>query len=175
MRTFDNDVAYVNTFDDSTKLLGTAFPDPDCQVVLLYNPSDAAGIIDFSAGRPVIVDDETLGLLLPTEECSDTLMTEKSRAMSENFKAAIKDADRSYIGGYHQEYHDYVYNIEVEDYHTYFVVHTGIWVHNTNGCFTELSNTSVALKNGQSGNITVQIKTPKPEETARFARCQVNC
>ena len=27
LRTFDNDVAYVNTFDDSTKLLGTAFPD----------------------------------------------------------------------------------------------------------------------------------------------------
>ena len=133
LRTFDNDVAYVSTFEDSAKLLGTAFPNPDCQVVLLYNPSDAAGIIDFSAGRPVIVDDETLGLLLPTEECNDTLMTEKSRAMAENFKAAIKDADRSYIGGYHQEYHDYVYNIEVEDYHTYFVGHTGIWVYNCGG------------------------------------------
>ena len=83
----------------------------------------------FSAGRPVIVDDETLGLLLPTEECSDTLMTEKSRAMSENFKAAIKDADRSYIGGYHQEYHDYVYNIEVEDY-TLILSSYGYLVHN---------------------------------------------
>ena len=145
LRTFDNDVAYVNTFDDSTKLLGTAFPDPDCQVVLLYNPSDAAGIIDFSAGRPVIVDDETLGLLLPTEECSDTLMTEKSRAMSENFKAAIKDADRSYIGGYHQEYHDYVYNIEVEDYHTYFVGHTGIWVHNCAPSTTERAVNAIAV------------------------------
>ena len=145
LRTFDNDVAYVSTFDDSTKLLGTAFPDPDCQVVLLYNPSDAAGIIDFSAGRPVIVDDETLGLLLPTEECSDTLMTEKSRAMSENFKAAIKDADRSYIGGYHQEYHDYVYNIEVEDYHTYFVGHTGIWVHNCAPSTTERAVNALAV------------------------------
>ena len=145
LRTFDNDVAYVSTFDDSTKLLGTAFPDPDCQVVLLYNPSDAAGIIDFSAGRPVIVDDETLGLLLPTEECSDTLMTEKSRAMSENFKAAIKDADRSYIGGYHQEYHDYVYNIEVEDYHTYFVGHTGIWVHNCAPSTTERAVNALAI------------------------------
>ena len=145
LRTFDDILVGVGTFEDSAKLLGTAFPDPDCQVVLLYNPSDAAGIIDFSAGRPVIVDDETLGLLLPTEECSDTLMTEKSRAMSENFKAAIKDADRSYIGGYHQEYHDYVYNIEVEDYHTYFVGHTGIWVHNCAPSTTERTVNSIAV------------------------------
>ncbi|ASP17038.1 transcription-repair coupling factor [Neisseria sp. KEM232] len=145
LRTFDDILVGVGTFEDSAKLLGTAFPDPDCQVVLLYNPSDAAGIIDFSAGRPVIVDDETLGLLLPTEECSDTLMTEKSRAMSENFKAAIKDADRSYIGGYHQEYHDYVYNIEVEDYHTYFVGHTGIWVHNCAPSTTERAVNAIAL------------------------------
>ena len=145
LRTFDDILVGVGTFEDSAKLLGTAFPDPDCQVVLLYNPSDAAGIIDFSAGRPVIVDDETLGLLLPTEECSDTLMTEKSRAMSENFKAAIKDADRSYIGGYHQEYHDYVYNIEVEDYHTYFVGHTGIWVHNCAPSATERAVNSIAV------------------------------
>ena len=133
LRTFGNDVAYVSTFEDSAKLLGTAFPDPDCQVVLLYNPSDAAGIIGFSAGRSVFIYDDNLGPLLPTEECSDTLMTEKSRAMSENFKAAIKDADRSYIGGYHQEYHAYVYNIEVEDTHTYFVGAAGIWVHNCGG------------------------------------------
>ncbi len=31
-------------------------------------------------------------------------------------------------------YVDNVYNIEVEDYHTYFVGHHGIWVHNDN-CF----------------------------------------
>ena len=158
LRTFDNDVAYVNTFDDSTKLLGTAFPDPDCQVVLLYNPSDAAGIIDFSAGRPVIVDDETLGLLLPTEECSDTLMTEKSRAMSENFKAAIKDADRSYIGGYYQEYHDYVYNIEVEDYHTYFVGHTGIWVHNCAPSATERAVNAIAVITESSSTNTSPVR-----------------
>jgi len=27
-------------------------------------------------------------------------------------------------------YEDYLYNIEVEDYHTYFVEKIGLWVHN---------------------------------------------
>ncbi len=34
-------------------------------------------------------------------------------------------------------YETTVYNIEVADTHTYFVGKHGIWVHNTNGCFTE--------------------------------------
>ena len=125
LRTFDNDVAYVSTFEDNIKALGIAYPDPDCQIVLLCNPSDTAGLIDFSAGRPVIVDNDTLGPLLPTEECSNNFMTEKSRVMSERFHFDEM--------GYYQHYHDYVYNIEVEDYHTYFVGATGIWVHNCGG------------------------------------------
>ncbi len=31
----------------------------------------------------------------------------------------------------------FVYNIEVEDFHTYYVDHFGVWVHNTNKCFNE--------------------------------------
>ena len=31
----------------------------------------------------------------------------------------------------------FVYNIEVEDFHTYYVDHFGLWVHNTNKCFNE--------------------------------------
>ena len=31
-------------------------------------------------------------------------------------------------------YTDYVYNIEVEDFHTYYVGKAGIWVHNSNTC-----------------------------------------
>lgn len=137
LRTFDNDVVYVSTFEDNIKALGIAYPDPDCKIVLLCNSSDTAGLIDFSAGRPVIIDNDTLGLLLPTEECSDNFMTEKSRAMSERFHFNEM--------GYYQHYHDYVYNIEVEDYHTYFVGHTGIWVHNCAPSTTERTVNSIAV------------------------------
>ena len=137
LRTFDNDVAYVSTFEDNIKALGIAYPDPDCKIVLLCNSSDTAGLIDFSAGRPVIIDNDTLGLLLPTEECSDNFMTEKSRAMSERFHFNEM--------GYYQHYHDYVYNIEVEDYHTYFVGHTGIWVHNCAPSTTERAVNAIAV------------------------------
>ena len=137
LRTFDNDVAYVSTFEDNIKALGIAYPDPDCQIVLLCNSSDTAGLIDFSAGRPVIIDNDTLGLLLPTEECSDNFMTEKSRVMSERFHFDEM--------GYYQHYHDYVYNIEVEDYHTYFVGHTGIWVHNCAPSATEQAVNAIAV------------------------------
>ena len=38
-----------------------------------------------------------------------------------------------------------VYNIEVEDYHTYYVGHIGVWVHNTN-CGEIKSNQQVVDK-----------------------------
>ena len=144
LRTFDHDVAYVSTYwaEHGLKLLGTAFPDSDCQVVFLYNTSSCAGTIDFSAGRPVIVYNDNLGVLLPTEECSDTLMTPQSRAMSANLLAT---EGKSFGSGYYQDYHDYVYNIEVADTHTYFVGHTGIWVHNCTPAAAGRLNTPIAV------------------------------
>lgn len=39
-----------------------------------------------------------------------------------------------------------VYNIEVEDYHTYFVGKVGVWVHNSNGCFGEVAKVANKFK-----------------------------
>ena len=133
LRTFDNDVAYVNTFEDSSKLLGAICPDPDCQIVRVYNPSDAMGIVDFRSNKPLIlkgggikfnsITSVMTGCLLPTEEVREYPNTDNHPDIQ-----AIVPLLK--YGECDHEYCDYVYNIEVEDYHTYFVGHTGIWVHN---------------------------------------------
>ena len=148
LRTFDNDVAYVNTFEDSSKLLGAICPDPDCQIVRVYNPSDAMGIVDFRRNKPLIlkgggikfnsITSAMTGCLLPTEDVHkypDTDNHPDIQAIVPLLKYGECD----------HEYCDYVYNIEVEDYHTYFVGHTGIWVHNCAPSATERAVNAIAV------------------------------
>lgn len=47
-----------------------------------------------------------------------------------------------------ERYTTTVYNIEVEDWHTYFVGKTGLWVHNTNCTGVKPSNPSVVVSIG---------------------------
>ena len=148
LRTFDNDVAYVNTFEDSSKLLGTICPDPDCQIVRVYNPSDAMGIVDFRSNKPLIlkgggikfnsITSVMTGCLLPTEEVREYPNTDNHPDIQ-----AIVPLLK--YGECDHEYCDYVYNIEVEDYHTYFVGHTGIWVHNCAPSTTERAVNALAV------------------------------
>lgn len=148
LRTFDNDVAYVNTFEDSSKLLGTICPDPDCQIVRVYNPSDAMGIVDFRSNKPLIlkgggikfnsITSVMTGCLLPTEEVREYPNTDNHPDIQ-----AIVPLLK--YGECDHEYCDYVYNIEVEDYHTYFVGHTGIWVHNCAPSTTERAVNAIAV------------------------------
>ena len=148
LRTFDNDVAYVNTFEDSSKLLGAICSDLDCQIVRVYNPSDAMGIVDFRSNKPLIlkgggikfnsITSVMTGCLLPTEEVREYPNTDNHPDIQ-----AIVPLLK--YGECDHEYCDYVYNIEVEDYHTYFVGHTGIWVHNCAPSTTERAVNSIAV------------------------------
>jgi hypothetical protein len=58
-----------------------------------------------------------------------------------NFRSAMLVPQNRSDMDSHKESDDYyyttVYNIEVEDYHTYFVGEDGVWVHNTNNCLSE--------------------------------------
>lgn len=102
---------------------------------------DGAGIVDFRAGFPQQIftnsKESDLGLYcynpdLPTDDLT--------------YKYLDKDKDQAEIAFYSylidryvvpdwaddaksEAYHDYAYNIEVEDYHTYFVRAIGTWVH----------------------------------------------
>ena len=148
LRTFDNDVAYVNTFEDSSKLLGAICSDLDCQIVRVYNPSDAMGIVDFRSNKPLIlkgggikfnsITSVMTGCLLPTEEVREYPNTDNHPDIQ-----AIVPLLK--YGECDHEYCDYVYNIEVEDYHTYFVGHTGIWVHNCAPSATERAVNAIAV------------------------------
>ena len=68
----------------------------------------------------------------------------------------------------YEDRHTTVYNMEVEDYHTYHVGEDGVWVHNTDGCGV----TSGAGKGTGTGEATDTItdssrlleKTKKPED-----------
>ena len=63
--------------------------------------------------------------------------TEK-REILDKYVASYIYKDEVTLNSEEKYYVDTVYNIEVEDYHTYFVGKDGIWVHNTDSCFTEL-------------------------------------
>ena len=148
LRTFDDILVGVGTFDDGSKLLGAICPDPDCQIVRVYNPSDAMGIVDFRSNKPLIlkgggikfnsITSVMTGCLLPTEEVREYPNTDNHPDIQ-----AIVPLLK--YGECDHEYCDYVYNIEVEDYHTYFVGHTGIWVHNCAPSATERAVNSIAI------------------------------
>lgn len=148
LRTFDDILVGVGTFDDGSKLLGAICSDPDCQIVRVYNPSDAMGIVDFRSNKPLIlkgggikfnsITSVMTGCLLPTEEVREYPNTDNHPDIQ-----AIVPLLK--YGECDHEYCDYVYNIDVEDYHTYFVGHTGIWVHNCAPSTTERAVNAIAV------------------------------
>ena len=50
----------------------------------------------------------------------------------------------------YEDRHTTVYNMEVADYHTYYVGEDGVWVHNTDGCITSGSGLSKETSYGKS-------------------------
>ncbi|WP_066804771.1 Hint domain-containing protein [Moraxella oblonga] len=127
LRTSDGKIAYVNTFGDDNKILGTLPRLPN--YVLIFNTEEAIGVIDFGGDYPIVLDGKGTQLNSLTSISTSTLMeTEKKRLIinsqdAEEYEKLIKAGI-----SYEKIYEAYVYNIEVEDYHTYFVGDTGIWV-----------------------------------------------
>ena len=109
---------------------------------------DVFAYVDFTQGEPKIL--KNLETWVPAEydrfcdpdEPSIDLEVETSHPFSHNntIDQVFFDWGPNIFGNNSEEkyYVDTVYNIEVEDYHTYFVGKDGIWVHNTDSCFTEL-------------------------------------
>jgi len=160
LQTYNNKFVTVNTYEDQYKLLQSSTL--DSRLVYIHNTQERMGIFDFRSGKPVCLkgggtsfDSLTSissGNLLPTE---DVYIYPSSDDIPEVQEILNSDA----LG----EYCDYVYNIEVEDYHTYYVGNIGIWVHNTDGCFTEV--VPVTPKVTKVGDIaTVQVKTGNSDE-----------
>ena len=121
----------VDTFEDQYKLLQRSTL--DSRLVYMHNTQERIGVFDFRSGKPVclkgggvLFDSLTSASssnLLPTE---DIYIYPSSDDIPEVQEILNSDA----LG----EYCDYVYNIEVEDYHTYYVGDIGIWVHDMGGC-----------------------------------------
>lgn len=102
---------------------------------------DGAGIVDFRNGYPQEILTNDKESFLGTDSYSSDVPTNGLA-----YKYLDKDKDQAGIAFYSylidryvvpdwaddaksEAHHDYVYNIEVEDYHTYFVSAIGTWVH----------------------------------------------
>lgn len=129
LRTFDDARTVVNTFEDSAKQITAMSCNPKWGT--LENPSDSFGIVDFGSGKPELLGGgarfrpcthQKFGCLIDTESVKMFPATDDIPEI----QAFIEhDIEKS---GYNGDYQDYVYNIKVENNHTYFVGHTGIWV-----------------------------------------------
>lgn len=129
-RTFDGDRTVVNTFEDNAKQITAMSCNPKWGT--LTNPSDPYGIVDFSSGKPELLGGggprfisathHTFGCLIDTEAVK---MFPATDDIPEIQAFIMHDIEKNGCNG---DYHDHVYNITVEDNHTYFVGHTGIWV-----------------------------------------------
>ena len=110
------------------------------------------GMVDFRAGYPQKIFTNDKESFLGSHCYVSDVLTDGL-----NYKYLDKDKHQAEIAFYNdlldrfivpdwengeksEIYSDYVYNIEVEDYHTYFVGEAGVWVHNTN-CTASVSGT----------------------------------
>jgi transcription-repair coupling factor (superfamily II helicase) len=89
------------------------------KVVFLCNENDdPSALYDFRSGQPVCIGGNGHKGLHPTEA--------KSAFDMETLPEMLELIERK-----SNIFYDDVYNIEVEEFHTYFVGEAGIWVHNT--------------------------------------------
>ncbi|WP_394489228.1 polymorphic toxin-type HINT domain-containing protein [Roseateles sp. BYS96W] len=75
-----------------------------------------------------------------------------------------RDGDESYLGGRCSEWCETVYNLEVEDFHTYYVGELGVWVHNmncdANPAIADVSRKAEIEKAGFDGETPVHVDRP---------------
>ena len=101
-------------------------------------------LVDFSLGKPRMVllddyDDVGLATFVDSSWFSPDRISDEDKS---DYLLLYKDKDKELItkywelfnsgigyGGIGKPYSTYVYNIEVKDFHTYFVGEEGIWVH----------------------------------------------
>lgn len=94
------------------------FEQDDSKITLVSSDGDdPIAIYDFNSGQPVCIGGLIYENLHPSEAKSSQDMELDSKIM------------QLYETGVSHPYLDYVYNLEVEDFHTYYVGKAGIWTH----------------------------------------------
>lgn len=126
VRTLGDDVKFISTYEDNNKRVVKLECNPDWAE--LCDPSDPFALVDFSSGRPTFLVGKRPWPSVNSLafEVDDVKGHEDVR-----FMFSTDSQLEAYLNEYTYEsdaYQDYVYNIEVEDYHTYFVGREGVWV-----------------------------------------------
>ncbi|MFO1391618.1 MAG: hypothetical protein U1E94_05285 [Agitococcus sp.] len=141
LETYDSSPAIIMSSYDIEKGLW-ASKNMEVAYMLDSAGEEPDGWIDFRSDRPKNIIRSEAGLatrlfdrddLHDSEPVIDLTHLSDDDAQIIELSHLIEEADGAYI-----PYMATVYNIEVEDFHTYYVGHAGIWVHNTDGCFSEL-------------------------------------
>ncbi|MDO8415432.1 MAG: hypothetical protein Q7S87_04395 [Agitococcus sp.] len=117
IKTYHNKISIITSEQGWENVI---YEEDSSKIVFLYGHSDdPRGMYDFRRGQPVCIGGNTYECLHPSEAKSayDMEMLPEMLELVERRKSDI--------------FYDYVYNIEVEEFHTYFVSEAGIWVHNT--------------------------------------------
>jgi transcription-repair coupling factor (superfamily II helicase) len=114
LKTYNNCFALVTDYDAEQKGI---YEIDNSKITFLYNENDDSfATYDFRSGQPVCIGGHAYSNLHPSEA--------KSAYDMETQPEILELIERK-----SDIYFDHVYNIEVEDFHTYYVGEAGIWVH----------------------------------------------
>lgn len=139
---FDGDTATINSVYDHWPRPLEATANPDIAICPNYEAEDAAthkSLIDFRFGCPQLIldkEERERNMLHPSEKFI-IIPSDSSDPLSKLLRPEgcgigyADDFTEDNINYLVRHFYQYVYNIEVEDFHTYYVGHAGIWVHNT--------------------------------------------
>jgi transcription-repair coupling factor (superfamily II helicase) len=105
----------------------SVFEQDDSKIALVWSDGDdPIAIYDFNSTQPVCLGGRIYKNLHPSEAKSTQDMESDSK---------IRQLRKT---GLSHPYLDYVYNLEVEDFHTYYVGRAGIWTHDATDIATYL-------------------------------------
>ena len=127
LETHNNHLAFFNQIleDNDRQLFG--FSEEEQIAVARIRDNGSGPLFDFRNGRPISIG----GGGVCMKSCSDVQYLARTE---ENilYPATDEHPDVQFylsLTKKYDRYQDYVYNIEIEDSHTYFVSKAGIWVH----------------------------------------------
>ena len=105
----------------------SVWEEDNSKITFVYNDGDdPIAIYDFNSGQPVCIGGLIYKNLHPSESKSSQDMELDSKIM------------QLYETGVSHPYLDYVYNLEIKDFHTYYVGRAGIWTHDATDIATYL-------------------------------------
>ena len=140
---FDGDTATIDSVYDHWPRPLEATNHPDIAICPCYEAEGGGNdqiTVDFRSGYPLLVTREECDNDFHPLEKTILLLKDWNNPQFEIFKGGIgrigyaDDFTEDNINYLVRHCYQHVYNIEVEDYHTYYVGTAGVWVHNAD-CF----------------------------------------